>query len=68
MRILTPILQAVAATAIATAIGFTAGWYLDLPVVHRSTATGACVRVMSTDDRYGCDTLQAWPHLTTWVP
>ena len=68
MRIWHTTLQAGAAVAIAVLFTWTVAWYLDVPVVHRSTATDECVRVLSPDDRYDCDTVPPWPEVTTWVP
>ena len=64
----TTILQVAVATAIAVVFASSVEWYLDLPVVHRSTATGECVSVDAPEHRYTCQTVPDWPTLTRWVP
>ena len=53
---------------VALVVCLSALWYVDLPDVHRSWRTGACVRVVDTVHGYDCRTVPAWPQLTTWVP
>ena len=43
-------------------------WYVDIPVVHLSMRTGACVRVVDPVRGHDCRTVPVWPYLTTWVP
>ena len=43
-------------------------WYTSLPIIDRSTATGACAEVDDPESRYTCQTVPDWPTLTRWVP
>ena len=56
------------AVAMGVVVFLSARWYVDLPDVHRSMRTGACVRVVDPVHGHDCRTVPAWPHLTTWVP
>ena len=56
------------ALALAWALAWSFARALDAPIVYRSMATGECVRVLSPDDRYTCETVPDWPYMTTWVP
>ena len=44
-----------------------ATWYFSVPLVHRSTRTGDCVKVEHPSRDYDCESVPQWPQVTVWV-
>ena len=60
--------NALAALLMMLLVFWIVAWYVWIPIVDRSTATGACVGVNDPLHRYTCQTVPDWPTLTRWVP